>query len=241
METGLRQAGGDAAAHGQRVPVLALAGETGAERVRVLVVSEVRLYREGLARALRAHAWLEVLNGEDGAEPPAAGPQPQVVLMGADLVLRKDALGRLRSAWPGARVVAFGVDDDPPEVLALAEAGVVGYLTRSGSIEELVATIRDAVRDELRCSPRVAASVFRRIADLAAERRRGPAATLTAREAEVAELLDRGCSNKEIARRLAIRTATVKNHVHSILEKLQVRRREEAAAALRRVASRAAD
>ncbi len=87
--------------------------------------------------------------------------------------------------------------------------------------------------EKILCSPRITASLLRRVGALAAELRGpSPNASLTAREVEVAELLDQGLSNKEIGQRLNIAVPTVKNHVHSILEKLHVHRRAEAAARL---------
>jgi DNA-binding NarL/FixJ family response regulator len=100
----------------------------------------------------------------------------------------------------------------------------------------VVAAVHRAVRGELLCSPRTAALLFNRMAVLSPNR--GIAAgdnMLTRREHEIITLVERGLSNKEIARLLRIGNATVKNHVHSILTKLQVRRRGEAAAQIRRV------
>jgi DNA-binding NarL/FixJ family response regulator len=91
-------------------------------------------------------------------------------------------------------------------------------------------------RGEFLCSPGTAATLLRRVAALAAERHTADnGARLTPREQQVVRLIDEGLSNKEIARRLSIEVRTVKNHVHSILEKLQVRRRGEAAARMRAV------
>jgi DNA-binding NarL/FixJ family response regulator len=98
----------------------------------------------------------------------------------------------------------------------------------------LIATLASVVRDEMACSPRIAAALLRRVASLAVERSPWPSgARLTARELEVLGLIDEGLSNKQIAGRLCIELATVKNHVHNILEKLQVGRRSEAALQVR--------
>lgn len=124
--------------------------------------------------------------------------------------------------------------DSERDIVATAEAGIGGYVPPDASIEDLVEAVKHAARGEMICSPRVAAALARRIATLASNRPVGSAApSLTAREMEVLELLEIGLSNKQIANRLSIRLATVKNHVHSILAKLNVRRRGEAVAALR--------
>jgi DNA-binding NarL/FixJ family response regulator len=107
-------------------------------------------------------------------------------------------------------------------------------VSREGSLEDLISALDSVSRGELLCPPRIAAGLRRRVAALAAARAPvGPRGHLTRREAEVAGLIDAGLSNKQIAQRLCIEVPTVKNHVHNILEKLQVHRRGEAAAMLR--------
>jgi DNA-binding NarL/FixJ family response regulator len=132
------------------------------------------------------------------------------------------------------KVVAFSVAETEDEICECAEAGIAGYVGRNGSKEDLIAAVENALRDEVPCSPRVAASLFRRLAaHVQTTRQRPREAALTNREQDIIALIDRGLSNKEIARQLKISLPTVKNHVHNILEKLQVRRRGAAAAVLR--------
>jgi len=119
-------------------------------------------------------------------------------------------------------------------VIACAEAGVSGYVTREASLDELTGVVESVARGESPCSPRISALLLRRVAETAGRRTETDAARrLTRREAEIVGLIDEGLSNKQIAGRLSIELATVKNHVHSILEKLQVERRAEAAARVR--------
>jgi DNA-binding NarL/FixJ family response regulator len=129
-------------------------------------------------------------------------------------------------------VVALAAPESEEDIIALAEAGVLGYVTRDESLDNLVTTIESVARDEMACSPWMATVLVRRVQALAAERP-GPTQRLTAREAEILELIAQGLSNKEIAARLFIEVTTVKNHVHNILEKLGVSRREEAVACTR--------
>ena len=114
-----------------------------------------------------------------------------------------------------------------------AEAGLDGFVSAEADIDELVATARTAVRGELLCSPRVAAILRRRITTLARDHTRDETARLTSREREVMGLVDAGLSNREVARQLRIEVSTVKNHIRSVFEKLDVRDRNEAAARLR--------
>jgi DNA-binding NarL/FixJ family response regulator len=152
-----------------------------------------------------------------------------------DALTLPDAVAAARAL---VKIVAFSVAETDDEICACAEAGIAGYVSRNGSKEDLVAAVENAIRGELSCSPRVAASLFRRLAvRVRTTRQSDQGTTLTGREYDIVALIDGGLSNKEIARQLKISTATVKNHVHNILEKLQVRRRGAAAAVLREAAS----
>jgi two-component system, NarL family, nitrate/nitrite response regulator NarL len=134
-------------------------------------------------------------------------------------------------ARPDLKIVAIEVSDSEQEVVACAEAGVSGFVSRDGSIPDLVTAIDCAMRNELVCSPRIAGMLFRRVATIGSERSVGlDNSALTRREHEIVSLMTQGLANKEIARQLRIQNATVKNHIHSILAKLQVRRRGEVAA-----------
>jgi DNA-binding NarL/FixJ family response regulator len=161
---------------------------------------------------------------------------PDVILL--DIYVR-GAIDRtlpMREANPRSRIVAIGVTEVEPVVMACARAGISGFVPMEGSANEVVAAVHSAVRGELRCSPRTAGLLLNRLASLeAAEVDRGAApGALTPREREILEQMGQGLSNKQIARHLAIRDATVKNHVHSILSKLGVSRRGEAVAQWRR-------
>jgi two-component system nitrate/nitrite response regulator NarL len=201
--------------------------------LRLLVISENRLYREGLAHLLGSQATLDVVG--------AASSAAELMLHDADVALVDVArpaglrsvsdLRRLRVDLP---VIVVSVPELETIVVQCAEAGVAGYVTTSGSSEELLAAARGVARGEVVCPPGVAAVLARRVATLANQRRE-PAgdARLTLREREILRLIDDGLSNKEIAQRLSLQTKTVKNHVSNILAKLGVANRAAAAAALR--------
>jgi DNA-binding NarL/FixJ family response regulator len=204
----------------------------------VVVIAAVRFYREGLAGLFANRpdftVAASVANEEEGLEQIEA-LVPDVVLLAlaptAGVLLVEEIVERS----PETRVVIVGIADDDPEVLPLAEAGVAGYVTTDASAEELVCVVESVARGEALCSPRIAAALLQRVAALARDQRpRPPHAQLTTREREIVALIDQGLSNKEIARALWIEVATVKNHVHNILEKLNVTRRAEAAALVRR-------
>ena len=124
------------------------------------------------------------------------------------------------AARPGVKVVALAVPESGPEVVACAEAGIAGYVSREASLDELGDTLRAALRGEAACSRQVTAHLLRHIA-LQARARRGTRIPreLTPREREVLHLLNTGMSNKQIAHSLDLQLSTVKNHVHSLLAK----------------------
>ena len=199
--------------------------------IRVCVVSDVRIYREGLALALsRVDDFHVVAIASRGAaaltDTRDASPDIVIVDMGAAGGI--EVIRLLRRELPDVKLVAFGVDDTEQDIIACAEIGIAGYVCREASSEELVANVRSAVRDEVICSPKIAASLFRRLASLASHVPTADEA-LTMREREVLTLIRAGLANKQIAAQLRIAEATVKNHVHNLLEKLQVKRRAQAA------------
>ncbi len=202
--------------------------------IRLLVASDVRLYREGLVGILGGTGPCEIVGtaaDRSSTLERATELQPDVALI--DLAMAESRQVVRALAGVGVPVVVFGVREREDEIIEYAEAGVAGYVTRDSSLEELVGVVESVARGESLLSPRIAALLLRRVRATA---RPGPAARLTPRETEIVRLIDDGLSNKEIARQLTIEVATVKNHVHSILEKLEVNRRAEAAARVRQAA-----
>jgi two-component system, NarL family, nitrate/nitrite response regulator NarL len=205
------------------------------DKVRVFVASDGRVYRDGISRLIATEGSLELVGAASTADAPArlrGGARADVVLIDAtrhaNLLLARE----IASAADGARVVALVEPDQEDNVVAWAGAGVSGLLSWNAAPQQLVDILRRAARGETPCSPDLAEAILRR-----ARAERGWAlggdGALTERESEIAELVARGLSNKAIASRLSIELATVKNHVHSVLEKLKVHSRGEAAAKLR--------
>ena len=207
---------------------------------RLLIVSDMRVLCEGLALALEREPTVIVVGSVDlsSASRQLAGIHPEVLLLDVTRYEPLEACRRLRQVLPEVKIVAVAVAEIDQEIIACAEAGVSGYVSCSGSVKDVVAAVHRAVRGELLCSPRTAALLFSRIAILSPRPSAAAENILTRREYEVLMLLQEGLSNKEIACCLRIGNATVKNHVHNILAKLQVRRRGEAAAQTRRADNR---
>lgn len=210
--------------------------------IQVAIISHVSLYREGLIRILSQIPDVFVAgqaDSLDGAVELLDGKYADIVLVDLASADGLEEVLALSSRFPRPRFLALGVEDSGTAIADCAEAGVAGYVNRNGSVDDLLGTIRSAASGELRCSPRVAAALMQRVAVLASvERRRNGPTALTRRETEVVGLVQQGLTNKEIARRLSIATATVRNHVHNILEKLGAHTRGEAAAITRRSMTR---
>jgi DNA-binding NarL/FixJ family response regulator len=216
----------------------------------VLIVSDVRVVQEGLNSVLAQRAGVDVVSAVDTlhARAEIARLHPHVVLFDAARQDSVEFVKALVASAPHSKVVAFGVKETAEEFLALAAAGTAGYVCDSAECSDVVKVLEQVMCDELPCSPRAAASLYRRVATLSQGgddpisvsndngNGQADAVPLSRRELQVGHLLDCGLTNKEIGRQLGIEAATVKNHVHNMCEKLNVHRRGEAAARIRAIA-----
>lgn len=203
--------------------------------MRVLIGSDIRIYREGLVEALSRVNDLQVqdaVGSIDELVTGAAELQPIIVLLDASMPGGYSAIRTIRGAAPEALVLALGVEETDSNVLSLVDAGIHGYVSKHASLHELVRAIDTVARGEVVCPPRMVASLFREIARRRPETNGDGIVRLTSRERQILELIDQRLSNKEIARALHISLSTVKNHVHNILAKQQVHRRVDVAAPL---------
>ncbi len=204
---------------------------------RFLIIDDCTLYREGLA-ALLVAAGAEVHTAWDPLSLRSEidrGPLDVILLnMGSR---DSAALLRVCSGNVGARVIAIGLSDtDESEIVSCAESGVAGYHLRSESYDDLLILIQRVRDGETACSAHVGAILLRRLSEVASwQVTQAQDTALTSREEEILRLLEMGMSNREIAAFLCIAVHTVKNHVHSILSKLGVRSRSEAAARSRAI------
>ena len=138
---------------------------------------------------------------------------------------------------PSTKVLALGLTEEKQNVLRYVEAGATGYVLKDDSLEDLIETVRAAQDGKVFVSPQIAAAIMERLSGLArlfsdVENNITNATDLTARELEVLKLISEGRTNQQIAESLVIEVGTVKNHVHNILDKLNVSSRREAAAYL---------
>ena len=200
-----------------------------ADAIRVLVVDDHAVVRQGLRTFLSLQDGIEVVGeASDGREAIAAAQRlrPDVVLM--DLVMPRvdgvQAMRELRDHVPGARVIVLTSFLEDDRLLPAIRAGAAGYLLKNVEPSELARAVRTADAGEALIDPAVAA----RLVDALASDHR-PEQPLTAREQDVLDLLARGYANKRIARELGIAEKTVKTHVSHVLAKLGVSDRTQAA------------
>lgn len=208
-------------------------------RARLVIVTEVRLFREGIARIVAEgtpHISVDTAVPDGTLLSRLAELKPDVVLVDAATIRRHAGDHDLRAVVPGSRWVAFAVTGDEHDVIACAQAGVVGFVDQDAPVDDLLAAIEAALHGQPWCSARVAAAMCARLVATA----HAPTTDdgwLTGRERQILDLIDQALSNKEIAQRLSIEVSTVKNHVHNLLEKLRVKHRWQAAAVGRRPAA----
>jgi DNA-binding NarL/FixJ family response regulator len=210
----------------------------GEPAVRVLIVDDQALFREALATLLEVQPEIDVVGeAADGAQAVGLCAElcPDVVLMDLRMPVLDGiaATARLRAEQPGVRVLALTTFDDDAAVFAAVRAGAVGYLLKDVSSARLVEALIAARRGESVLQPSVAAKLMAKVAQMPAEvpqPRPQPLVTpLSNRELQVVRLLAAGHSNREIAKALFLAEGTVKNFVTSVLSKLHVRDRTQAA------------
>lgn len=210
--------------------------------INILLVNEIRLTGNMIAAALEDEPDIKVAGRVTNIKDALKFVQKNEVDVAlVSTRLPEQGALKLTSAItdmaPSTKVLALGLTEEKKRVLRYVEAGATGYILKDDSLDDLIANVRAAVDDKVFISPKIAAAMMERLSDLAqmfsdVENSVTDDAGLTPRELEVLELIGEGLTNQQIAKRLVIEVGTVKNHVHSILEKLNVSSRGEAAAYL---------
>lgn len=205
------------------------------EPIRILLVEDQTLMRQGMKTILALEPGLEVVgeasDGEAGVQA-ALNLRPDIILM--DVQMPKmdgiEAIAAICSVWPEARIIILTTFRRDDYVFAGVRAGAVGFVLKDVPADELVQTVRRVHAGEVFIQPEIASRLLRELLspqDL-------PIEPLSEREHEVLVLLAQGHSNREIAGRLVLAEGTVKNHVSNILAKLQAENRTQAADIARR-------
>ncbi|HEX9831875.1 MAG TPA: response regulator transcription factor [Mycobacterium sp.] len=203
---------------------------------RILVVDDYALFRDHLVEALTTRAALVRVAWDNWSLSSALREGPlDLVLLNMATRDSESLLTVILQSSPSFKVIALGLsEDDESRIVACAESGVAGYHLRAESLEDLIHVIEKVADGHSACSPRIAPILMRRLSVLAGQRRPEPRElVLTAREAQILRMVEMGLSNRDIAAQLCIAVSTVKNHVRSLLAKLGVSSRGEAAALCR--------
>jgi two-component system, NarL family, nitrate/nitrite response regulator NarL len=191
--------------------------------VRTIVVSDVMLFRDGISAGLKRLKQLDVVATLCPSEAVDFLATNEIGIVILD-TSRRRALAHassIKQRFCDVHIIAFGIGATE-DVLAGAESGVSAFVDESGTIEDINEAALRALKGQSYCSPELTAQLLLHISTLAQGRQTRSSTILTDRENEIALLVRQGLSNKEIAQRLHISPATVKNHVHNILEKLEL-------------------
>jgi DNA-binding NarL/FixJ family response regulator len=203
------------------------------EPLSVVVVDDHSFYRAGLARMLNASGISVVAEAPNGEEALRAVAEhaPDVVLMDLNMpgLSGIEATRRIVETSASTKVLVLTVSADEADVTGAILAGASGYVLKAGPVEEVVAGIRAVAAGQSLISPRVAKFMLEHLRESTADVRELAGTKLSRRELEVLGLLAEGRANQEIADLLVISQSTVRNHISSILLKLQVENRVQAA------------
>lgn len=207
------------------------------ERIRIVIVDDQTMFRQGMRVLLSAQPDFEVVGeAADGEEAlaKAAALHPNVVLMDLRMPVLDGAAAtrRLRAAYPETRVIVLTTFEEDAAVFDSLRAGAIGYLLKDAPSDKLYEAIRAAARGESFLQPSVAAKLvaeFARLSEQAPTWAQALPEPLSPRELEILRPLANGATNREIAAQLFLAEGTVKNHVTNILTKLGVSDRTSAA------------
>jgi DNA-binding NarL/FixJ family response regulator len=200
--------------------------------MNIIVLTPVRLLGDGLAACFSSRSDMQtiaVVNDLANLRHKLSTTETDVVLIDVTQGVDLFDVRTIASDWPAVPLVALGLTEQRQEVIRCGRAGFAGYVARDASIDALCNSLLEIVAGRLACPPEISGGLLRALF------RREPNSVepdrtleLTRRESEVLEFLGRGFSNKEIASELCLSVATVKHHVHHVLEKLQLQRRAQA-------------
>lgn len=206
-----------------------------ADKIRIVIIDDHPLFREGVARTLNAAPNMEVVAQGDNSKDAIRLAQdllPDIILLDISMPgSGLEAAGVIARACPVVKIAMLTVSEREDDVMKSLQAGASGYILKGISGNELLAIISRVHMGESYVSPGLAARLLSELKSGTqhAATQRDVFSDLTAREEQILELVARGLSNKEIGRELDITEKTVKHYMTNVLQKLQVRNRVEAA------------
>jgi two-component system NarL family response regulator len=201
--------------------------------IRVAVVDDEELFRQGLAMLLALEDDIEVVGqaGDGVAGTELAGSTaPDVVLLDVRMPKRSgiEACSAIKDITPTAKILMLTVSDEEADLYDAIKNGASGYVLKDSSIDEVAQAIRVVADGQSLVSPSMAMKLLDEFKEMSRSDRLVTTPILTARELDVLKLVAEGLGNREIGRRLFISENTVKNHVRNILEKLHLHTRMDA-------------
>jgi DNA-binding NarL/FixJ family response regulator len=211
--------------------------------IKVIIISDIKIYCERLSGALSDFQPIKIVGAENSfksAINTIKHEAPEVVLLDITMIGSCDFAKNISCLYPAVHIIALAVPEDENKIMECAEAGIAGYVAREATFDELVETVIGTKNGEFHCPPKITECIyntFKRITQGNIGNNRSEeinykcenrVALLTKRERQIYILMVEGLSNKKISSSLIIEVSTVKNHVHNILVKLDVKSRAQA-------------
>ena len=204
------------------------------KRIRVFVIEDNRLMREGLTAMLKVQPEIQVVGSQSNSDLPALGKRANTDVVLLDLGFRSKnnlrVIESIRAKNPLAKIVVMDLGPVQPALVEYVKAGVSGFILQDATLTDFIRTIREVANGSKVMPSTLTSPLLVQIAEYALQK--GDAYTsvrMTKREREVVDLIAEGLSNKNIASRLNLSVDTVKSHVHNILDKLALHTRLEIA------------
>ena len=212
--------------------------------INLVVVSDIRLYREGLSKILNDESSIVVVGDAKDVKQTIGvltSSRPDIVLLDMIMVEKYNVIKAIQNQSYKTKLIVLSMFEDETNVLTCAKAGISGYLPRDSSIDELVEAIIQVHNDEIYCPScftkyllnSLRGFTVKSIANNTKSENSPISDILTRRECQIVKMMADGFSNKQIARNLTIEVSTVKNHVHNVLVKLDAKNRTQVVSKLK--------
>ena len=203
------------------------------KKIRILVIEDNRVLRDGIISMLNEQADMHVvatIGSSNNILLKAIQTKPHLILIDAGLKYFKEpsVVESIKKNIPEAKLIEMGLLPLQADIVEFVEAGASGFILKNATVKEFLSTIRSVAKGEKVLPPLLTGSLFSHVAELALKKGKGKLTNtvrMTKREREIIALIADGLSNKEIAHQLNIATHTVKSHVHNIMEKLALHSR----------------